>query len=122
MAEQLSGVIGDNKAKLAPTLEKLNAVTAILEKNRDNIASALPRLAKYQVTLGETVATGPYYAAYIPNLAIWQQMQPFLDYAFGFRRGSDAGQPPDNAGPRAEIPFPYNGIPLPGEQWGGPPR
>jgi phospholipid/cholesterol/gamma-HCH transport system substrate-binding protein len=122
LAEQLSGVIADNKAKLAPTLDKLNAVTAILEKNRDNIATALPRLAKYQVTLGETVATGPYYAAYVPNLAILQTLQPFFDYAFGFRRGTNAGQPPDNAGPRAEIPFPYNGIPLPGEQWGEPPR
>ena len=26
-----------------------------------------------------------------------------------------AGQPPDNAGPRAEIPFPVNGIPQPGD-------
>ena len=40
-----------------------------------------------------------------------QFLQPFLDYSFGFRRGVDAGQPPDNAGPRAEFPFPYNGIP-----------
>ena len=48
-------------------------------------------------------------------------LQPWLDYAFGFRRGTNAGQPPDNAGPRAELPFPYNGIPGPGEQW-GPPR
>jgi phospholipid/cholesterol/gamma-HCH transport system substrate-binding protein len=26
-----------------------------------------------------------------------------------------AGQPPDNAGPRAELPFPVNGIPQPGD-------
>jgi phospholipid/cholesterol/gamma-HCH transport system substrate-binding protein len=121
LSKQLSGLVNDNEAKLAPTLEKLNAVTAILEKNRDNIALALPRLAKYQVTLGETVATGPFYSAFIPNLDIAQILQPWFDYAFGFRRGIDAGQPPDNAGPRAELPFPYNGIPQPGEQWGGPP-
>ena len=35
----------------------------------------------------------------------------FLDYALGYRRGVNAGQPPDTAGPRAEFPFPYNGIP-----------
>ena len=47
-----------------------------------------------------------------PNLALPQVLlQPFMDYAFGFRRGVNAGQPADNAGPRAELPLPYNGIP-----------
>jgi phospholipid/cholesterol/gamma-HCH transport system substrate-binding protein len=121
LSKQLSGVIHDNEERLAPTLDKLNSVTAILEKNRDNIGKALPGLAKFQTTLGETIGNGPYYQAYVPNIDIAQILQPFLDYAFGFRRGTDAGQPPDNAGPRAELPFPYNGIPGPGEQW-GPPR
>jgi len=117
VAQQLSGLVQDNEQELAPTLQKPNSVTAVLEKNRDNIAKALPGLAKYEVTLGETVATGPFYSAYIPNLQQPAILQPFFDYAFGFRRGADGGQPPDNTGPRAEIPFPYNGIPLPGEQW-----
>jgi phospholipid/cholesterol/gamma-HCH transport system substrate-binding protein len=111
VARQLSGLVADNEAELAPTLDKLNSVTAMLEKNRDNIAKALPGLAKYQVTQGEAVANGFYYNAFEPNLAPLQLLQPFLDYAFGFRRGVNAGQPPDTAGPRAELPFPYNGIP-----------
>jgi phospholipid/cholesterol/gamma-HCH transport system substrate-binding protein len=111
VARQLSGLVADNEKVLSPTLEKLNSVTAMLEKNRDNIAKALPGLAKYQVTQGEAVSNGFYYNAYEPNLAPLQLLQPFLDYAFGFRRGVNAGRPPDNAGPRAEIPFPYNGIP-----------
>jgi phospholipid/cholesterol/gamma-HCH transport system substrate-binding protein len=111
VARQLSGLVADNEKELAPALERLNSVTAMLEKNRDNIAKALPGLAKYQVTQGEAVANGFYYNAYEPNLVPLQFLQPFLDYAFGFRRGVDAGQPPDNAGPRAEIPLPYNGIP-----------
>jgi phospholipid/cholesterol/gamma-HCH transport system substrate-binding protein len=122
LSKRLSGVIEDNEAELAPTLDKLNSVTAVLEKNRDNIAKALPGLAKFQTTLGETIGNGPYYQAYVPNINIAQILQPWLDYAFGFRRGVNAGQPPDNAGPRAELPFPYNGIPGPGEQWGTPPR
>ena len=40
----------------------------MLEKNRDNIAKALPGLAKYQLTQGETVANGAYYNAFVPNL------------------------------------------------------
>ncbi|MDT5314086.1 MAG: phospholipid/cholesterol/gamma-HCH transport system substrate-binding protein [Mycobacterium sp.] len=111
VARQLSGLVADNEKDLAPTLDKLSSVTAMLEKNRDNIAKALPGLAKYQVTQGESVSNGFYYNAYEPNLAPLQFLQPFLDYAFGFRRGVNAGRPPDNAGPRAEIPFPYNGIP-----------
>jgi phospholipid/cholesterol/gamma-HCH transport system substrate-binding protein len=119
LAKQLSGLVADNEKELAPTLEKLNSVTAMLEKNRDNIGKAIPGLAKFEVTQGETVANGFYYTAYVPNLNPAQILQPFMDYAFGLRRGSNAGQPPDNAGPRAEIPFPVNGIPQPGDL---PPR
>jgi phospholipid/cholesterol/gamma-HCH transport system substrate-binding protein len=111
VARQLTGLVNDNEKQLAPALEKLNSVTAVLEKNRDNLAKALPGLAKFELTQGETVANGYYYNAYVPNLAPAQFFQPFLDYAFGFRRGVDMGQPPDNAGPRAEFPIPYNGTP-----------
>jgi phospholipid/cholesterol/gamma-HCH transport system substrate-binding protein len=119
VSRQLTGLVADNEKELAPTLEKLNRVNAMLEKNRDNIAKALPGLAKYELTQGEIVASGAYYNALIPNISPAQILQPFLDYALGFRRGVDAGQPPDNAGPRAEIPFPVNGIPQPGDL---PPR
>jgi phospholipid/cholesterol/gamma-HCH transport system substrate-binding protein len=111
VSQQLSALVADNQAELAPVLDHLNSVTAMLEKNRDSIAQALPGLAKYGLTASESVATGPYFTAFQANLFPSQLLQPFLDYAFGFRRGVDAGQPPDNAGPRAEIPFPYNGIP-----------
>ncbi|MCX8553939.1 MCE family protein [Mycolicibacterium mucogenicum] len=111
LSQQLSGLVHDNEKDLAPTLQKVNSVTAILEKNRDNIAKALAGLAKYQVTQGESVNNGWYYNAFVGNLIPSQTIQPFLDYAFGFRRGTNAGQPPDNAGPRAEFPWPHNGIP-----------
>ncbi|MFI5511535.1 MCE family protein [Mycobacterium sp. NPDC051804] len=117
LAQVVSGIIADNEQELAPTLERINSVTAMLEKNRDNIAKAIPGLAKYESGLSELVATGPYYIGYIPNLTQGSILQPFLDYAFGFRRGTDAGQPPDNVGPRAEIPFPLTGIRQPWEQW-----
>jgi phospholipid/cholesterol/gamma-HCH transport system substrate-binding protein len=112
LALNLRGVVSDNEAKLAPTLEKLNAVTKTLEDNRDNLNKALPGLTKYQITVGETVANGPGYDAMVANLDLAQFLQPFADYMLGFRRGTNAGQPPDNAGPRAELPIPYNNIPL----------
>ncbi len=111
LTREVSGLVADNEAELAPTLDRLNSTIDMLQRQRDNITLALPRFAKYMTTLGETVSNGPYYSAYVPNLDLPPLLQPFLDYAFGFRRGVDAGQPPDDVGPRAEFPFPYNGIP-----------
>lgn len=111
LAQQLSGIVADNENELAPTLQRLNSVTAMLERNRDNIVKAMSGLAKYEVTQGESVSNGFYYNAFVGNLIPSQTLQPFLDYYFGFRRGVNAGQPPDNAGPRAEFPWPHNAIP-----------
>jgi phospholipid/cholesterol/gamma-HCH transport system substrate-binding protein len=115
VSKQLSGVVADNEKELAPALERLNNVTTMLVRNRDSVAKLLPGLSKYYLTQGEIVSNGAYYNAFIPNLPPAQLLQPFIDYAFGFRRGVNAGQPPDNAGPRAELPFPVNGIPQPGD-------
>lgn len=104
VASNLTGLVADNEAELAPTLERLNTVTAMLEKNRDNISRALPGLKKFQMTASEAVSNGPYYSAYVPNLIPPQFLQPFLDYAFGFRAG-------DPAMPRALFPPLRNGIP-----------
>jgi phospholipid/cholesterol/gamma-HCH transport system substrate-binding protein len=115
VSRELSTLVANNEKELSPTLERLNSVTAMLEKNRDALAAILPGAAKYYLTQGEIVANGAYYNALVPNLVFGQLLQPFLDYAFGFRRGVNAGQPPDNAGPRAELPFPVNSIPQPGD-------
>jgi phospholipid/cholesterol/gamma-HCH transport system substrate-binding protein len=104
VAKELTGLVADNESTLAPTLDRLNSVAAVLEKNRDNLAKALPGLKKFEFTSGEAVSNGYYYNAYIPNLAIPELTQPFLDYYFGFRRG-------DPNMPRALFPWPHNGIP-----------
>jgi phospholipid/cholesterol/gamma-HCH transport system substrate-binding protein len=108
VAKQLSGLVHDNESKLAPSLAKLNSVTAMLEKNRDNLGKALPGLAQFAITTGETVSSGFYYNPFIPNLFQYQFFQWLVDYAFGFRAYGAPGQPPDNVGPRALLPFPFN--------------
>jgi phospholipid/cholesterol/gamma-HCH transport system substrate-binding protein len=104
VADQLSGLVADNEAKLAPTLKQLNEIAATLEKNRDNLDKALPGLRKFEYSSGETVSNGAFYNAYVPNLALPEMIQPFMDYAFGFRAG-------DPSMPRAIAPWPHNGIP-----------
>jgi phospholipid/cholesterol/gamma-HCH transport system substrate-binding protein len=112
VSQQLVGLVKDNEAELAPTLDRLNTVNEILVRNRDNLAKAIPGAAKYQTILSEAVSSGAYYTAYVPNFNPMQVLQPFLDYAFGYRRGAfGAGQPPTNTGPRAEFPMPFNAIP-----------
>ena len=86
VSQQLVGLVADNEKELAPTLEQLNKVNEVLVRNRDNLAKAIPGAAKYQTTLSEAVSSGFYYTAYVPNFQPWQLFQPFLDYAFGFRR------------------------------------
>jgi phospholipid/cholesterol/gamma-HCH transport system substrate-binding protein len=121
VAQQISGLVHDNEAKLAPALEKLNSVNDVLLKNKDNISKALPALAKYQVTVGEAVANGFYYSAFVPNLLIPQLFQPFMDYLFGFRTFDPARGPGfPSPVPRSLIAFPYNGAPeCPGCTLGG---
>ena len=108
VARQLSGVVHDNEAKLAPSLQKLNSVTDMLEKNRDSLTKALPGLAKYELTQGETVSSGFYYNPFIPNLFTLQFFQWLFDYTWGFRAYGAPGSPPDTAGPRALLPWPFN--------------
>ena len=114
VSQQLVGLVKDNEAELAPTLERLNKVNEVLIRNRDNLAKAIPGAAKYQGILSEAVSSGGYYTAYVPNFNPMQILQPFLDYAFGYRRGAfGAGAPPTTpeTGPRAELPLPYNAVP-----------
>lgn len=99
VATQLSGVIEDNNAELKPTLEKLNSVIDVLQRNRDNIGKALPGLAQYATSLGESVASGPYYNAFVGNLLPGPLLQPFIDAAF-------------RQTPRAKLPLPHRELPL----------
>ena len=113
VSQQLTGLVADNEKELAPTLERLNSVTAMLEKNRDNIAKALPGLAKFQLTQGETVANGFYYNAYVPNVQPAQTaaavpgLRVRLPHAVstrGGRRTTQVRAPSSAAVPRNGIP------------------
>lgn len=108
VAKQLTGLVHDNEAKLAPTLDKLNSVTEVLEKNRDNLDKGLPLASKFQITVGEAVSSGTFYNAYVPNMFQFQLFQPFLDYLWGFRNfNTDPGYGPGNPSPMPRSLFPW---------------
>ncbi|WP_024800808.1 MCE family protein [Nocardia sp. BMG51109] len=67
LAQQLTGFVNDNEQSLKPTLDKLNSVLALLQKNKDNLGQALERLGPFEAALGEQVGSGPYFQAYVSN-------------------------------------------------------
>lgn len=68
VSRQLTALVQENRVQMGPTLEKLNSVVAVLQKNNDNIAGALDGLGPYISALGESVASGPFFNAYIQNI------------------------------------------------------
>jgi phospholipid/cholesterol/gamma-HCH transport system substrate-binding protein len=98
VSRQLTALVGENEKELAPTLDRLNSVTAMLAKNNDNIINALKGQNKYSTALGESVASGNYYNAFVANLLPGQMIQPFLDSALGLT-------------PRAQVPLPHRDRP-----------
>lgn len=68
VSRELTGLVQDNQAQMGPTLEVLNRVTENLQANKENIAGALDGLGPYISALGESVASGPFFNAYVSNI------------------------------------------------------
>src|ERR1035437_1226423 len=81
VANQLTGLVKDNEAQLAPTLARMNSVLAVLEKNKDNLTQGIEELVKFEATLGEAVSSGPFFNAYVQNLIPGTTMKPLIDAA-----------------------------------------
>ena len=117
-AKQLSGFIGDNRAALHPALDKLNGVLTIVDNRKERIQQAIKSLNAYAMSLGEAVASGPFFKAYLANLLPGQFVQPFVDAAFSDlgldpnvllpsqRVDPPTGQP---ATPALPVPYPRTG-------------
>jgi phospholipid/cholesterol/gamma-HCH transport system substrate-binding protein len=117
-SDQVKGFIDDNP-NLNHVLEQLRTISDVLKDRRGDLMQTLTTVAKFVASLGEAVASGPYFKVMLVNLLPYQILQPFVDAAFK-KRGidpekfwGDAGLPswrfPDPNGQR----FP-NGAPAPG--------
>jgi phospholipid/cholesterol/gamma-HCH transport system substrate-binding protein len=118
LSQQVSGLIADNRDTLKPTLDKLNGVLAIIDNHKGQIQKSIKLLNSYAMTLGESVASGPYFRAIVANLLPGQYVQPFVDAAFSDlgldpnvllpsqRIDPPTGQP---ATPALPIPYPRTG-------------
>jgi phospholipid/cholesterol/gamma-HCH transport system substrate-binding protein len=83
LSQQLTGLVADNEATLAPALDRLNRVTDLLQQKKSNIDASLTGLSIYAGELADVVASGPFYYAYVANLVPGQYLQPLLNAGFG---------------------------------------
>lgn len=90
LSEQLRGFIGENRETMKPALDKLNGVLTILDNRKERLQRSLTLLNQYNMSLGESVSSGPFFKNYIANLLPGQFIQPFIDVAF-----SDLGLDPN---------------------------
>ncbi|MGH3678399.1 MAG: MCE family protein, partial [Mycobacterium sp.] len=118
LAQQLSELVGDNRHSLRPALDKLNGVLAIVENRKERVQKTIELFNGYAMSLGESVASGPFFKAYVANLLPGQFLQPFIDAAF-----SDLGLDPNvllpsqltdpqtgqHGTPALPVPFPRTG-------------
>lgn len=124
LARQLSGFIDENRAQLRPALDKLNGVLTILDNRKGQLQKSIKLLNAYAMSLGESVSSGPFFKAYLANLAPGQFIQPFIDAAF-----SDLGLDQNTLLPsqRVDAPTGQPGtpalpVPYPRTGQGGDPR
>lgn len=78
LARQLSGVVQDNEAQLGPALDKLEQVSDLLIRNKDDIDLGLRRIVPFSTALSEAVASGPWFNAYISNLSLGHYQQTIV--------------------------------------------
>ncbi len=124
LGRALGAVVDDNRSTLQPALEKLNGVVTLLDNRKGRIQEAIKGLDSFALALGEAVASGPFFKAYLVNLLPGQFVQPFIDSAF-----SDLGIDPATQLP-SQLTDPQTGqpgtpplpMPYPRTGQGGGPR
>jgi phospholipid/cholesterol/gamma-HCH transport system substrate-binding protein len=117
-SDQVKGFIDDNP-NLNRVLEQLRTISDVLRDRRFDLMQTLTTVAKFVASLGEAVASGPYFKVMLVNLLPGQILQPFVDSAFK-KRGIDPEKFWGDAGlPAWRFPDPNaqrfdNGAPAPG--------
>ncbi|HWJ08307.1 MAG TPA: MCE family protein [Nocardioides sp.] len=65
---QLNGLVADNEASLKPALTELRRTAKLLTEYRGTLKLALKTTGGYIRSLGESVAGGPFFQAYLANV------------------------------------------------------
>jgi len=69
LADTLKGIADDNRADIRAALGDLHEVTSNLRAQKANIQATIHNLEPYASVLINVLGTGPWFDAYVPNLA-----------------------------------------------------
>ena len=69
LSEQLRGLVADNKDQLRPTLEQLDRVAALLQRNKDALGSGIRDLAVFVRLFANATGNGEWFDNYICGAA-----------------------------------------------------
>jgi len=68
LAEQVTGLVRDNRAQLAPALAQLRTVLATLQRHEKDLDAGIAAMAPFTRLFANTLGTGRWFDTYIPNL------------------------------------------------------
>jgi phospholipid/cholesterol/gamma-HCH transport system substrate-binding protein len=74
LANQLSGLVAENRTRLAPTLRQLRDVVAVLQRDRDNLERTIARMGPFVNAFANVVGNGRWFDSYVAGLL--QTYQP----------------------------------------------
>lgn len=72
LAAQISGLVADNRAKLAPALAELRGVLGTLQKDRDNLSKTVANLAPFLDAFTNVLGNGRWFDSWVNGL-----LQPY---------------------------------------------
>lgn len=78
LGQQLTILVQNNAKVLGPALDQVNKAIALLNRNKKNLQETIDGLRNYSVGLGEAVASGPFFDAYVQNLTAPTTVVPIL--------------------------------------------
>ncbi|HEV7899314.1 MAG TPA: MCE family protein [Planosporangium sp.] len=76
LANQLAGLVADNRTQLEPALRQLRDVVALLQRNRANLEHALQSMGRFVTAFSNVVGNGRWFDSYVAGLL--QPYQPTI--------------------------------------------
>ncbi len=70
LAEQLTGLVQDNRAQLQPALTQLHHVLTTLQGEQDSLSKGIRLLAPFTRVFANALGNGPWFDACVPNLVV----------------------------------------------------
>jgi phospholipid/cholesterol/gamma-HCH transport system substrate-binding protein len=68
MAQQITGLVRDNRAELKPALDQLTKVLAVLQKHEQDLGDTITAMAPFTRLFANVLGNGRWFDTYIQNL------------------------------------------------------